>query len=148
MNTTLYEITVDYSRRLDEMILAGRYDFVSNDIMCGRFCLAGRGKQTSEAHLVHFDRGTIEKDMQVCLRRLGLRHGAIEEVLAFGELYPDVQREFPTIGLASIFKTHGLFCAPCIQGSLKSRELRLAIPWLCNTAMLCGRYRILAIRHH
>ncbi|MBU4315415.1 hypothetical protein KJ673_03345, partial [Patescibacteria group bacterium] len=72
-----------------------------------------------------------------------LRPGKIEELLAFGATYPEVQRQFPIICLGSSWVDRGgRRHAPFLSGYGSGRELRLG--W-CGSVW-DGYCRFLAVR--
>ena len=94
-----FEITVDHTETLEQMILAGRYDWVNRDITTERFPLKGDGLVTRVAYLIHFDRKLSSDDVVDEIRRRGKRPASIQELLAFGARYPNIQRRFLVVAL-------------------------------------------------
>lgn len=117
---TLSSIVVDYERTIDQMIFAGDYNSCSDAINSRRFRLAGTGVKTFAVQLTRFNRGVLDDEIAERMHGLGLRHAAIEELLAFGEQHPGAQRELSIICLGSTTKIHGLHCVPCLEGSKSS----------------------------
>ena len=126
--TTYEAITVDYDMVLKAMAKVGRYDWVNPDITAERFPVVGEGKAEREALLVHFGRDMDDRDVTIELEHLGLEDGAIEELLAFGAKYPDLQHKFPIIGRKSVWQYRfGFSCCPCLDGCGRGRGLSLRI---------------------
>lgn len=123
-----YTVTVDYGVSLADMIAAGKYDWTNSDITAKHFPVKGEGKAEVEIQLVHFDRVMESDDVIRELDRQGLRPAAIEELLAFGAKYPDMQREFPIVALKTVWQhANGNRLVNCLRryGS----ERRLSLYW-------------------
>lgn len=88
---------------LEQMIAAGYYDKVDSDITPERFPLSGESesKRNLVAELIHLNRVVRSKKVVTELDKMGLRPGKIEELLAFGATFPDLQRKFPIVALGS-----------------------------------------------
>lgn len=100
----LYPITVDYGMTLAEMIAAGRYDSQNSDINTQNFPITGEGQVDRELHLVHPNKVASTEEVLAKLDRLGLRPAKIEELLAFGAKYPNLQKKFPVVTLGSVWQ--------------------------------------------
>jgi hypothetical protein len=109
---------------LGDMIKVGKYDYINPDITLERFPI---GKETYNVDLilVHFGRDMTTEQVEAELEKQGLRAGKIEELLALGDKYPDIQREFPVISLGSSALFHGYRNVPCISGRGSGRSLYL-----------------------
>ena len=98
-----YPVTIDYGMSLADMIEAGHYDWTNSDITAEHFPIKGRGKAEVKLELVHFDRAVSTDEALEELDKQGLRPAKIEELLAFGAAYPEIQHEFPVICLGSVW---------------------------------------------
>jgi len=98
----VYPITVDYSMTLEQMIAAGRYDWVNSNITPEHYPLVGSGTVTLDAQLVHYGRDMSSEAVLADLDQKGLRSATIAELLAFGAKYPELQRQFPIVELGSV----------------------------------------------
>ncbi len=98
---TEFNLMIDYSQTLEQMIAAGRYDWPNSEIMAKRFFVKEVGKIFLKAELVHFNRNISSGGVVFELRKMGKRPATIEELLAFGAQYPEIQREFPVVALGS-----------------------------------------------
>lgn len=94
-------ITVNYNLSLPEMIVAGKYGRVNPEITPERFLITGTGESRLLAEIVHFKCDMSLEDVLAKLDTRGLRPGTIEELLAFGATFPDMQRKFPIVALGS-----------------------------------------------
>jgi hypothetical protein len=100
-----YSVTVNYDRSVEDGVKAGNYDWVNNDITSEHFPMKRTGIEELSLHLVHFDRNISTEDALKKLDLMGLRPAELQELLSFGENYPDVQREFPIIALGSVWRS-------------------------------------------
>ena len=98
----VFPVHVDYSKRLEEMISAGRYDCVSTCLKKGdikRFRASGKGLVTIPVHLVYLCGGKhyeyIREDKAARqIEVLGVyRRATLFETLALGIEYPELQRK-------------------------------------------------------
>lgn len=104
---TTHQVTVDYGKTLEEMIAAGRYDTRNNDITAERFPFQGTGQVEVELHLVHLGRDASTDTVLAELDRRNLRPATIEELLALGAKYPNLQKQFPFVALGSVWQHPG-----------------------------------------
>lgn len=128
-------ITVDYSLSLEAMIALGRYDSRNYEITDKCFPITGKGKHERIAQLIHFNRvislGVAEKELD----KMGLRPGKIEELLAFGATFPEVQRRFPINALGSVTEVDGDRYMSCL-GRLGSQRV-LDLGWGGGWSEVC-----------
>ena len=98
---TPYTLTVT-CRPLLEMIAAGKYDWTNSEITEEKFpIIQGKGSRQVEAALFHFGRYISSEDVIKEMDQAGYRPAKTEELLAFGEHNPEVQRSFPVVELSS-----------------------------------------------
>ena len=100
-------LVVDYSRTVQEMINAGNYGWTNNDIMEKHFPLPTElnGKQVSvSTKLFHFNRSISSKNAIAEMDKAGYRPATLTELLALGEAYPELQKEFPIVAFGSIWR--------------------------------------------
>ena len=108
-----YDLSVDYSRPLAEVVAAGGYNYVNDNITEENFpTVKGNpidpvvhpgGVVVTQAVLVHLDRVVDSDDVLGELERQGLRPGTMFELAHFGEQHPDIQRQFPVVALGSVW---------------------------------------------
>lgn len=120
-----YQLTVDYDRSLAAMVKAGRYVYTNDNITAKNFPIEGSGTVESEGVLVHLDRYASTEEVEQEIAKRGLRPTTIEELLAFGETYPDVQREFPVVALGSSWVDRGYRYVPYLWSHVDERSLYL-----------------------
>ena len=103
----LYPLTINRTRSLKQMIAAGRYAYQHPDITAEHFPLnSGGHQQRAVAVLVHFERFITNTAAKRAITRLDLRQADLDEILAFGAEYRDVQRLFPIVELGSVWEDH------------------------------------------
>ncbi len=120
-----YPLSVDYGRSVEHGVKAGCFGHVDSDITSHNFPTKRRGTTEIEVELVHFNRPISTNEALRELGRMGYRPAELRELLAFGERYPEVQRElFVIIALGSVWQSHGhgyVFLGMC--GSSRSLSL-------------------------
>ncbi|OGH64178.1 MAG: hypothetical protein A2821_04155 [Candidatus Magasanikbacteria bacterium RIFCSPHIGHO2_01_FULL_41_23] len=80
-----------------------------------------------ELVLVHLNKVLSTEQVLVELDRCGLEAGNIGQLLAFGEKFPDIQREFPIIALGSVcVSSNGSRCSPYLGRDDRERGLDLS----------------------
>lgn len=104
----LYLLTVDYGMKVEEAVNRGHYDYVNSSITSQNFSTKQKGKVELVVELIHFDHSISSAEVLKELDRMGYRAADLHELLALGENYPDVQREFPVVALGSVRRSpHG-----------------------------------------
>jgi hypothetical protein len=96
-----YPLHVDYSRSIEDSLIAGRYDRVYYRVTSASFPGSETGRGKIAAVLVPF---SPQASLDYVLHRqaeAGLRPATLKELLAFGEAYPEVQRKLPVMALGS-----------------------------------------------
>jgi len=111
-----YEIEVDYSLSLQQMIDAGNYGAVCADVNSSYFPLSGEGRSRMELILVQpalelgRDLTTHEVKSLIATHRLGrtcpmpVRCAKIEELVALGAQRTELLTESPIVALGSIWR--------------------------------------------
>ena len=103
----IYPVSVDYAAGMEEMVRRGKYDWSNSNITTKHFPTKHSGKADIKIKLVHFDRSIGSENAIEELDKMGLRPAEGCELLAFGEKYPEVQREFPINALGSVWRGWG-----------------------------------------
>ena len=121
-----YPLSVNYGMSVEDAVALGRYDWANSDITSKSFSTKRTGKAELTIELVHFNRAISTEDALRELDRMGMRSAELHKLLAFGEKYPDVQREFPIVALGSVRQGRdGHRFVPCLDGNGSGRDLRL-----------------------
>jgi len=103
-NLNIFKVAVNYARPLMEMIRAGKYDYVNSDIIAKHFPVKGKDILPVELELVHLNKYISSDDAIAEIKQRGFRPAKIEELLAFGEKYPEEQRKYPIVTLGSVWQ--------------------------------------------
>lgn len=123
---TGYIVSVDYGKTVEEMVSAGRYDWKNDNITTKNFPINGTGVVTVALELVHLNKAASSKAVLAHLEANGMRPATVEELLAFGATYPEIQREFPIICLGSSWvDPYGYRSVPCLGRDGSRRKLDL-----------------------
>lgn len=88
---------------LSERIKRGKYDWVNSDINEKNFPETVSADYESEYKLFHFNRSISSEDAIKEMEKEGYRPGNISELLALGEVKPELQREFPIVELGLLW---------------------------------------------
>lgn len=99
-----YPITVNYDLSLAAMVGAGQYNWVHLDITEKNFPVSKKGIQNVTIEVIQFDRAVRSEEVLPQLDRRGLRPATIEELLALGAKYPEMQQRFSIAAFGSIWK--------------------------------------------
>jgi len=118
-------IIVDYSLTLEQMIALGQYDWKNDDITSARFLVKGEGKNEVVAEIVKYESGMSSEAVLADLDKKGFRPATIEELLAFGAAFLELQRKFPIVALGSVASIGGYRYVAYLHGSDSRRGLRL-----------------------
>ena len=142
LKTVELKAVVNRDLSLAEMISAGKYDWVNDDITAERFPIKGGMVAETSFELVHLDRN-IESDEAVEeLAMHGLRPADLAELIAFGAAFPEEQRQYPIVGLGSVAGLGSDRCVVYLDGN--DSELNLFLSrW---DVIWDAGYRFLAVR--
>jgi hypothetical protein len=121
-----FKVTVDYGQSLADMIKAGKYDWVNDNITKENFPVNGQDKQEVEVLLFHFNRVISSDDAIAEMNKAGYRPARIEELLALGACQPELQKQFPIVALGSAWRRpSGYRIVPCLVSDGSGRRLDL-----------------------
>lgn len=103
--TTSFPLTVNHTA-VESLLTAGNYDLSNNDINSENFPEVKDGETKTEAFLVYLLDEEVESfiwtfEAKARLDKMGLRPAGIDELLAFGAQYPEIQRQFTVVALGS-----------------------------------------------
>jgi hypothetical protein len=140
-------LTVDYGQSLQQMIAAGRYDWINPDITATRFPMQGTDTVPIETRLFHFDRFISSADAVAAITTADAENpwepAKIEHLLSFGAAHPDEQRRYPIVALGSVAEVGGHRRVPYLYRDDTKRSLSLGW-WVSDWG---GFYRFLAVRN-
>lgn len=100
----VFKVVVDYAKSLGEMILAGKYGLVNDDIVSNHFPIQGEGRKEVEITLFHFNRVISSDNAITEMTKTGYRPAFVEELLALGAAYKELQKQFPIVALGSVWR--------------------------------------------
>jgi len=123
---TTYLVEIDYSDTLEQRLAAGRYDWKNSDITEKHFPVKGEGQIKLDLELAHYAKNMNTEAVLAVIDAQGYRSATIEELLAFGAAYPELQREFPIIALGSVWRNRlGNRYVACLYRDGNERNLNL-----------------------
>ncbi len=128
---TSYSMSVDYDRPVKDGIKAGKYDWKNDDITAEHFPSQETGTKDATVELFHYGKDISTDEVIADMDKHGYRPATLKEILALGEKHPDLQREFPIIGLGSVWRSPpgGRYC-PYLFRDGSGR--RLSLGWFGN----------------
>ena len=155
-------MVVDYTEGMDQMVLAGQYDQASIEVNTrvfhsGHPCFElGQDRRVSVELLLesvgHLTNPRISNVEVVAYRiksdfsHRGLRSATVQELLAFGKTYPEIQRRHTIVALGSDGSyRRGHTCVPYLDSNRTGRILRVRWYYGINDEWMAG-YRFLAVR--
>lgn len=120
------KVLVDYGRSVSDGITAGKYDWVEDSITEKNIPTTQSDKAELEIQLLYFGKYMNTELVFVEMEKQNLRPATLQELLAIGEKYPEIQREFPVVALGSFWvDPDGHERVPCFYGRGRERELHL-----------------------
>jgi len=144
--SNVFRLTADHDQSLEQMIVAGRYDWKNSDITGEHFPSKGRGKIEFEARYFHFNRNISSKNAVEKIKAEDPANpwapAQIVHLLAHGATNPEEQRKYPIVGLGSVALVCGRRDVPYLNGNDAKRNLGLHW-WSYDWAPI---YRFLAVR--
>ena len=121
-----YPLSVDYDLSVENAVKLGQYNWTNGDITGKNFPTTRTGKVEVVVELIRFNCAISTKDAQRELDQRGYRPAELHELLAFGEKYPELQRQFPIVALGSVWQGRdGDRDVPCLVGDGSGRGLDL-----------------------
>ncbi len=122
-------LTVNYDLSIEEAVELGGYGWKNDNITSSDFPTKRKGTAEVALDLIHFP---LDISIENVLRELdetGYRPAEPHELLAFGEKYPDIQKKFPIVALASVWQRPGkVRRVPSLDWNGSQRTLNLI--WL------------------
>ena len=103
-NATTYPVTIDYADTFEQRLASGRYDWKNSDINKKNFPVKGEGTVDRILELAHYAKDMSTDAVLAAIDAQGYRPATIEDLLAFGAKYPELQREFPIVALGSVWQ--------------------------------------------
>lgn len=129
LNGGKLSLAVNYSKKLNEMILPGRYDIVDPRIVAKNFQIKesyGGRLVILTARLFHFKETMYTDEIISQVEQTDYRLAMIPEIMAFGATYPNLQRGVSIIALGQPAGINGSYFVPGLTKSgNQARMLKL-----------------------
>lgn len=97
-------VTINYSMTLEEMIEAGRYQWVNPYITESNFPIVRQGFEVTKIFVLKFDREMKADEVFARLDALGFKAADLPQLLALGKTYPELQRLFWIVAPGSLWQ--------------------------------------------
>ena len=144
-DTTVFKVVVNYNQSLTDMVKAGKFDWTNPDIVSEHFPTINSGETTIDLELYQFKHGVWSYEVVELLDKAGYRPANIFELLAFEARYPDRQRKYPIVVLASKWQyDENNWAVPAVVELEHGRYLGLIR--FANNAGFSQKSRFLVIR--
>lgn len=139
----VYAVSIDYDINIEDMVKRGKYDWSDENITTKNFPAKHLGKSDITIELIHFNRSISLDDVIIELDKMGLRPAEACELLAFGEKYPDVQRNLQIVAVGSVGRNlHGTRYGVCLFMDVVGRNADIR----CLGGNWCDIWRFAAVR--
>jgi hypothetical protein len=102
-----FQLWVDYTRTLSEMIAAGDYDSVDSEVLRAPWRFAERRVAHEGATLINLERQTTTEEVLSVMALRNLRPATLLELLQFGVEYPDMPAELERVWALTEFHLDG-----------------------------------------
>lgn len=99
-----FPLKVNYDLSVESLVVYGKYKWKNDDITTNNFPTIRKGETDIILELVYFNEVLTSDEALKELDKLGYRPAEIQEILTFGEKYPDIQRYLPVIALGSVWR--------------------------------------------
>jgi hypothetical protein len=122
-----FRVIVDRRSSLERMIADGNYDKVHPLVWTIPYRRLMGGRKEIEIALVQFQHTFAPSEMKRLMKGHDYSPAYIEELLALGRDYPNLQRRNPIAAIGSGRIVEGRRYAVCLAGSESNRELGVAV---------------------
>lgn len=126
VSVSSFSVRVNCDLSVESLVAHGKYDWKNDDIASKNFPTTRKGEADLVLELVRFNKVLTSEEVLKELDKLGYRPAELHELLAFGEKYSDIQRQFPVIALGSVWQYWGGRYVPCLYGVGDERRLGLS----------------------
>lgn len=141
-------INIDYTKTINELIKDGKYNWVNSGVTAENFSISPEMTEKKEvsAKLFHFNRDISSEDVISEMDKVGYRPANLTELLSWGILFPELQKQFPIVALGAVWEKEEeeddyISYVPYLSGHDSWREIYLH--WLI--LKWSNRYRFLAV---
>ena len=137
-------LLIDETKSVDELVKAGEFDWVSDNITSANFPNPANGTAGNhELALFHFGKTMSSDAVKAEMDKEGYEPANAWDLLAFAKKEPNLQRQFPTVALKNVWQDPDRYRrVPYLYGSAGDRHLDLD----CLDVDWGGRCRFLARR--
>ena len=139
-----FRLTINHDRSVEDGIRDGHYDWVNPNITSSTFPSTKRGVEEVGVHLIRFNRRMDTKQVLAEVDRMGYKPADHQHALAFGEKYPDIQRQFPIAFLGSFWQDPGRWCRSCVCLGRDNVGRSLNLYWLVGDWGGSWRFAVLS----
>lgn len=119
-----FPVEIDYDQPLAKAIALAELDYVNAAINEEHFPSELTGKLSVVIRLARFDVLMTEQNVLTELSEAALRPADIRAHVALSKRHPDLQRQFPIVGLGSVWSSN-IDRVPVLWGGPKGRSLFL-----------------------
>lgn len=102
-NPESFTLIVDYTKTLEKMIAAGKYDLKNKDFNAKHFSIT-KAETEVTCKLFHFNYCISSTDAIIEMDKVGYRPANQAELLSLGAKHPELQREFPIEALGYVWR--------------------------------------------
>jgi len=121
----IFNFTVDYTRSVEEMVKAGKYNWLDNNVI-DRYPIP-KGKlgqlENISTELIHLNRLIYYEDAIKEIEKEGYRGATAHETMVFGEKNLELQEEFPIFSLESVWQIEAYRAVLGLSCDYPSRSL-------------------------
>jgi hypothetical protein len=104
----MYELPMDYSKRIEDYVLLGHYGDVDPHVTTAQFPLEERcGRRFVTLHLLIPKHDMLPLEIDEILATEKIRKGTARELLALGATYPELQKKMNVVALGATLDSNG-----------------------------------------
>ncbi|PIT93875.1 hypothetical protein COU00_01985 [Candidatus Falkowbacteria bacterium CG10_big_fil_rev_8_21_14_0_10_43_11] len=122
----IFRLTVGGNRTTEELVRAGKYDWVDENITNQNFPMGSQTDEDVVIELLEFDHDVSSEEAIEEARKRGLERPTHEDALFFGEQHPEEQHKHPIVFLHEPWQSsHGGGIVLVLYGHSSGRHLNL-----------------------
>ena len=115
---------IDYGRPLEEAISSAGLDYINATINEENFPSGQTGKTSANVRFARFDSLMTTQDVLTVISEADMKPVDITTLVAISEQHPELQRQFPIVGLGSVWSSN-IDRVPVLWGGPNGRSLFL-----------------------
>lgn len=114
-----YQITVNYVKKLEEMIHDAKFDYINSSINSKNFPIDGKGIKKFTLQVIHFESNINTDNVIAFIHNKNKVLARIEHLISLATEYPYLQQSgFPIIALGSVWeRTSKEHVVPVLRGN-------------------------------